>query len=64
MEKLSPSSGLQHNGFPYGDDRELIGDILRRGPAVEGLAPRELRTRCRDHPERLYNLPLVKICNH
>jgi predicted DNA-binding transcriptional regulator YafY len=55
---------LRHEGFPYGDDRELIGDILRHGPAVEGLAPRELRTRCRDHPERLYNLPLVKICNH
>jgi len=34
--------------FPYGDDRELIGDILRHGPEVEVLAPRELRTRCRD----------------
>ncbi len=29
--------------FPYGDDRELIGDILRHGPEVEVLAPRELR---------------------
>ncbi len=43
--------------FPYGDDRELIGDILRHGPEVEVLAPRELRTRCRDQlkaAQRLY----------
>ena len=42
---------------PYGDDRELIGDILRHGPAVEVLAPKELRTRCRDQlkaAQRLY----------
>ena len=33
--------------FPYGDDRELIGDILRHGAQVEVLAPKELRARCR-----------------
>ena len=42
---------------PYGDDRELIGDILRHGSEVEVLAPRELRSRCRDQlraAQRLY----------
>jgi len=34
--------------IPYSDDRELIGDILRHGPEVEVLAPKELRARCRD----------------
>ena len=29
--------------FPYSDDRELIGDILRHGVAVEVLAPAGLR---------------------
>ncbi len=33
--------------FPYGDDRELLGDILRHGAEVEVLAPKELRLRCR-----------------
>jgi len=33
--------------FPYGDDRELIGDILRHGAEVEVLAPAALRGRCR-----------------
>ena len=46
-------AGYQPDGsyvleFPYGDDRELIGDILRHGAEVEVLAPRELRARCRD----------------
>jgi predicted DNA-binding transcriptional regulator YafY len=31
--------------LPYSDDRELIMDILRHGPEVEVLAPRELRQR-------------------
>ena len=42
---------------PYDDDRELLGDILRHGPEVEVLAPRELRARCRDQlkaAQRLY----------
>lgn len=34
--------------FPYADDRELIGDILRHGAEVEVLAPKELRTRVRE----------------
>ena len=33
--------------LPYNDDRELLGDILRHGPEVEVLAPKELRTRAR-----------------
>jgi len=31
--------------FPFGDDRELIGDILRFGPDVEVLSPQTLRSR-------------------
>jgi len=45
--------------FPYADDRELIGDILRHGPEVEVLAPRELRARCRDQlraAQQLYSV--------
>ncbi len=34
--------------FPYSDDRELIGDILRHGAEVEVLAPKELRARVRE----------------
>jgi predicted DNA-binding transcriptional regulator YafY len=34
--------------FPYADDRELIGDILRHGAEVEVLAPKELRGRVRE----------------
>ena len=34
--------------IPYNDDRELMGDILRHGPEVEVLAPKELRARCRE----------------
>ena len=44
--------------FPYGDDRELLGDILRHGPEVEVLAPRSLRLRCREQlaaAARLYD---------
>ena len=43
---------------PYGDDRELLGDILRHGPEVEVLAPKELRARCREQlkaAQRLYS---------
>lgn len=31
--------------FPFSDDRELIGDILRFGPDVEVLGPQTLRSR-------------------
>jgi predicted DNA-binding transcriptional regulator YafY len=34
--------------FPYNDDRELLGDILRHGPEVEVLGPPQLRKRCQD----------------
>jgi predicted DNA-binding transcriptional regulator YafY len=30
---------------PYGDDRELVGDILRHGPFVDVVSPPELRAR-------------------
>lgn len=40
------SDGSYFLEFPYGDDRELLGDILRHGPDVEVLAPKELRERC------------------
>ena len=30
--------------FPYSDERELLGDILRFGSDVEVLAPKSLRT--------------------
>lgn len=33
--------------FPYSDDRELLGDILRHGAEVEVLAPEALRARAR-----------------
>lgn len=33
---------------PYSDDRELLSDILRHGPEVEVLAPKELRLRCHE----------------
>ena len=38
--------------FPYNDDRELVGDILRHGADVEVLAPEELRERVREALER------------
>ncbi|MGH8460638.1 MAG: helix-turn-helix transcriptional regulator [Stenotrophobium sp.] len=34
--------------FPFGDDRELISDILRHVPDVEVLAPARLRERLRE----------------
>ena len=44
--------------FPYGDDRELVGDILRHGAEVEVLAPQALRLRCQQElaaAARLYD---------
>jgi len=34
--------------IPYGDDRELLMDILKYGADVEVLAPKNLRARVRD----------------
>jgi predicted DNA-binding transcriptional regulator YafY len=35
-------------GVPYGDQRELIMEILKYGPDVEVLAPEELRLAVRE----------------
>ena len=34
--------------FPYSDDRELVMDILKQGPAVEVISPASLRKRIRE----------------
>jgi predicted DNA-binding transcriptional regulator YafY len=34
--------------LPYGDDRELLMDILKHGAEVEVLAPETLRRRLRE----------------
>ena len=34
--------------IPYADDRELLMDILKYGPDVEVLSPKNLRARVRD----------------
>lgn len=39
--------------IPYSDDRELVMDILRHGPAVEVLAPPKLRARVSEQVERM-----------
>lgn len=38
--------------LPYGDDRELLGDILRHGPDCEVLAPVDLREKVIDSLQR------------
>ena len=38
--------------FPYSDDRELIGDILRFGPDIEVLGPQTLRSRVAEQLRR------------
>ena len=35
--------------FPYADDRELIMDIMRFGPWVEVMEPKELRHRVAEY---------------
>ncbi len=43
--------------IPYSDDRELLMDILKYGPDVEVLAPKNLRNKAREqllHAMRLY----------
>ena len=39
--------------FPYSDDRELIMDILKHGPAVEVISPASLRKRIREQAEAI-----------
>jgi predicted DNA-binding transcriptional regulator YafY len=40
---LSQSGGTYTLEFPYSDERELLGDILKFGADVEVLAPKSLR---------------------
>ena len=43
--------------IPYSDDRELLMDILKYGPGVEVLAPKNLRNKAREqllHAMHLY----------
>ena len=43
-------------GAPYSDPRELVMDILRHGPAVEVLAPQDLRRAVREALSSALNL--------
>jgi predicted DNA-binding transcriptional regulator YafY len=42
--RTEPDGSLVLN-FPYADDRELVGDILRFGADVEVVGPPELRSK-------------------
>ncbi|MFC1772270.1 helix-turn-helix transcriptional regulator [Pseudomonadota bacterium] len=39
--------------FPYSDDRELIMDILKHGPAVEVISPAALRKRIKEQADEI-----------
>ena len=39
--------------FPYSDDRELIMDILKHGPAVEVISPALLRKRVQEQADAI-----------
>ena len=39
--------------FPYSDDRELIMDILKHGPAVEVISPAALRKRIKEQADAI-----------
>ena len=39
--------------FPYSDERELLGDILRHGPDVEVLAPASLKKIVKDTIQKM-----------
>lgn len=59
------TSELQADGsllveFPYGDDRELIRDLLRHGSDVEVLGPASLRERLSEEIGRMSALYRVK----
>jgi predicted DNA-binding transcriptional regulator YafY len=45
QESSFDADGSYLLSFPYADDRELIGDIMRFGPDVQVLAPTALRTK-------------------
>jgi predicted DNA-binding transcriptional regulator YafY len=42
--------------FPYSDERELLGDILRYGADVEVLSPKSLRTNLQKAVEKTLKL--------
>jgi predicted DNA-binding transcriptional regulator YafY len=50
--------GFDKNGsyvlsFPYSDDRELVMDILKHGPAVEVVSPASLRKRIKEQAQAI-----------
>ena len=42
--------------IPYGNDTELLGDILKYGDQVEVIRPKELRTKLKAHIENLQQI--------
>ena len=49
-------NGCYQLEIPYGNDLELIGDILKYGDQVEVIAPHELRLKLKQQIDRLKNL--------
>jgi predicted DNA-binding transcriptional regulator YafY len=47
------ASGSYVLEFPYSDDRELIMDILKHGPAVEVISPASLRKRIKEQADAI-----------
>ena len=45
QESKTEADGSYVLSFPYSDDRELIGDIMRFGADVQVLAPPALRSK-------------------
>jgi predicted DNA-binding transcriptional regulator YafY len=45
QESSFDADGSYLLSFPYADDRELIGDIMRYGADVQVLAPAALRSK-------------------
>jgi len=45
QESKTEADGSYVLSFPYSDDRELLGDIIRFGADVEVLVPPDLRSR-------------------
>lgn len=45
QESKTEADGSYLLSFPYSDDRELIGDIMRFGADVQVLAPPALRSK-------------------
>jgi predicted DNA-binding transcriptional regulator YafY len=45
QESKTEADGSYVLSFPYSDDRELLGDIMRFGADVQVLAPAALRSK-------------------